>query len=377
MTTLQDVLLQQQDSDRALGYLGDQTQRYSTQDMMITHAQGRVLDRDPRYLTALLQETSFGKFLQDFRSINLDDPTKFAASVKEIAQKHGCSVREEDNAIIVSDSSGLFSELRLPKPPKIEGEFIGSDKERNSPIYTSPNPEVIYGQWRNAVGAYYVDCHRRNVNNPNLILTLASRQTIEKALANSNNPLQGLILQDLRGAQGGGGGGYAQGVRASGYLRGQDWYGIHPREIAYNHQREMAELRFEQQKEMLDLRQTYQKQLRQEDFERRVALNFINNDIYAERRRIDAFYATTMGINRTYVDIWRRGALEAVRQFGNRRRSPEQNFLASAGVLGSTYLAIEVLGPAVTRRAGQTPRILAREGFGDPWTVRYKPAEAA
>jgi hypothetical protein len=380
MTTLQDVLLEQQDSQgRALGYLGEQTQRYSPQDMMITHVQDRVLRGDPRYIQALMQETSFGKFLKEITSINLQDPTKFLSSVEEIAKKNGCVVKKEGGQIIVSDPSGTFSELRLPLPPEIQGELIGMDKKRgNIPIYTSPNPAILMGQWKNAVAASYVDCYRRNVNNPNLALTLASRQMIEKALSNGNNPLQGLIVNDLRGTQGGGRAGYGEGLRASGYLGNQGWDGgYNLRERAYDHQREMTELRFEQQREMLELRQNHQRELRQEEFERRRVLNYDNLDIHAERRRIDALYGTTMRINNTYVDIWRRGSQEAIGQFGNRRRSLEENAAASLGVLGVTYLAVEFLGPVVTRRAGQTPRVLAREGFGDPWIVRYERAKAA
>jgi len=377
MTTLQDVLLEQQDSQgRALGYLGDQTQRYSPQDMMITHVQDRVLRGDPRYIQALMQETSFGNFLKEITSINLQDPENFSSSVREIATKNGCVVKDEGGQIIVSDPSGIFSELRLPLPPEIQREPIGNDEKRN-PIYISPNPAILLGQWRNAVAASYVDCYRRNVNNPNLALTLASRQTIEKALSNTNNPLQGLIVTDLR-SQGGGRVGYGEGLRASGYLGNQGWDGgYNPRERAYDHQREMTELRFEQQREMLELRQNHERKLRQEEFERRRVLNHDNLDIYAERKRIDALYATTMRINNTYVDIWRRGSLEAIGQFNNRRRSWEQNAAASVGVLGATYLAVEFLGPVVTRRAGQTPRVLAREGFGDPWIVRYERAKAA
>jgi len=379
MTTLQDVLLETQGSEgRALGYLGDQNQRYSPQDMMITHVQDRVLRGDPRYIQALMQETSFGKFLKEITSINLQDPEKFSSSVREIAEKNGCVVKNEGGQIIVSDPSGTFSELRLPLPPEIQRELIGTDKERgNTPIYISPNPAIILGQWRNAVAASYVDCYRRNVNNPNLALTLASRQMIEKALSNTNNPLQGLIVTDLR-TQGGGRVGYGEGLRASGYLGNQGWDGgYNSRERAYDHQREMTELRFEQQREMLELRQNHERALRQEEFERRRVLNYDNLDIYAERRRVEALYGTTMRINNTYVDIWRRGSLEAIGQFNNRRRSWEQNAAASAGVLGATYLAVEFLGPVVTKRAGQTPRVLAREGFGDPWIVRYERAKAA
>jgi hypothetical protein len=377
MTTLQDVLLEQQDSEgRALGYLGDHAQRYSPQDMMITHVQDRVLRGDPRYLQALMQETSFGKFLQEITSINLQDPEKFLSSVREIAEKNGCVVKKEGDQIIVSDPSGIFSELRLPLPPEIKREPIGNDEKRN-PIYTSPNPAIILGQWRNAIAASYVDCYRRNVNNPNLVLTLASRQMIEKALNNTNNPLQGLIVTDLR-SQGGGRAGYGEGLRASGYLGNQGWdRGYNLRERAYDHQREMTELRFDHQREMLELRQNHQRELRQEEFERRRVLNYDNLDNYAERKRIDALYRATVGINDTYRRIWERASLEAIRQFNNRRRSWEQNAAASVSVLGVAYLAGEVLGPVVTRRAGQTPRVLAREGFGDPWIVRYERAKAA
>jgi len=376
MTTLQDVLLEQQGSEgRALGYLGDQTQRYSPQDMMITHVQDRVLRGDPRYIQALMQETSFGKFLQEITSINLQDPREFLPSVEEIAKKNGCVVNREGGQIIVSDPSGIFSDLRLPLPPKIQ---IRGDTERgNTPIYTSPNPAIILGQWRNAVAASYVDCYRRNVNNPNLALTLASRQMIEKALNNSNNPLQGLIVTDLR-SQGGGRAGYGEGLRASGYLGNQGWDGGYDsRQRAYDHQREMTELRFEQQRKMLELRQDHERRLRQEEFERRRTLEHDKLDNHAERRRIDALYGTTMEINKTLVGLWRRGWLEAIGQFNNRGRSWEKNALASVWVLGATYLAVEFLGPVVTRRAGQTPRVLAREGFGDPWIVRYERAKAA
>jgi len=379
MTTLQDVLLEQQDSQgRALGYLGDQTQRYSPQDMMITHVQDRVLRGDPRYIQALMQETSFGKFLKEITSINLQDPKNFSSSVIEIARKNGCVVKNEGGQIIVSDPSGIFSELRLPLPPETQRELIGHDKERgNTPIYISPNPAILFGQWRNAVAASYVDCYRRNVNNPNLVLTLASRQMIEKALNNTNNPLQGLIVTDLR-TQGGGRVGYGEGLRASGYLGNQGWDGGYDsRQRAYDHQREMTELRFEHQREMLELRQDHERALRQEEFERRRMLEHDKLGIDAERKRIDALYRTTLELNRIYGRIWERASLEAIGQFGNRGRSWEKNAAASLSVLGATYLAVEFLGPVVTRRAGQTPRVLAREGFGDPWIVRYERAKAA
>jgi hypothetical protein len=379
MTTLQDVLLEQQDSEgRALGYLGDQTQRYSPQDMMITHVQDRVLRGDPRYIQALMQETSFGNFLKEITSINLQDPTKFLSSVEEIAKKNGCVVKNEGGQIIVSDPSGIFSELRLPLPPENQRDLIGHDKKRgNTPIYISPNPAIILGQWRNAVAASYVDCYRRNVNSPNLVLTLASRQMIEKALSNTNNPLQGLIVTDLR-TQGGGRVGYGEGLRASGYLGNQGWDGgYNSRQLAYDHQREMTELRFRHQIGMLELRQNHERTLRQEEFERRRVLNYDNLDKYAEHKRVDALYRATVGINDTYRRIWERASLEAIGQFNNRRRSWEQNAAASVSVLGVAYLAGEVLGPVVTRRAGQTPRVLAREGFGDPWIVRYERAKAA
>ena len=379
MTTLQDVLLEQQGSEgRALGYLGDKTQRYSPQDMMITHVQDRVLRGDPRYIQALMQETSFGKFLKEITSINLQDPKNFSSSVIEIARKNGCVVKNEGGQIIVSDPSGIFSELRLPLPPETQRELIGHDKERgNTPIYISPNPAILFGQWRNAVAASYVDCYRRNVNNPNLVLTLASRQMIEKALNNTNNPLQGLIVTDLR-TQGGGRVGYGEGLRASGYLGNQGWDGGYDsRQRAYDHQREMTELRFEHQREMLELRQDHERALRQEEFERRRMLEHDKLGIDAERKRIDALYRTTLELNRIYGRIWERASLEAIGQFGNRGRSWEKNAAASLSVLGATYLAVEFLGPVVTRRAGQTPRVLAREGFGDPWIVRYERAKAA
>jgi hypothetical protein len=139
----------------------------------------------------------------------------------------------------------------------------------------------------------------------------------------------------------------------------------------------MTELRFEQQREMLELRQNHERTLRQEEFERRRVLNYDNLDNYAERKRIDALYATTMRINNTYVDIWRRGSEQALKQLSDRGRSWEEKVARSASALLITGLAVEVLGPVVTRRAGQTPRVLAREGFGDPWIVRYERAKAA
>ena len=377
MTTLQDVLLESQDGQgRALGYLGDQTQRYSPQDMMITHVQDRVLRGDPRYIQALMQETSFGNFLKEITSINLQDPENFSSSIRKIAERNGCVVKNEGGQIIVSDPSGIFSELRLPLPPDIQREHIRNDEKRN-PIYISPNPAILLGQWRNAVAASYVDCYRRNVNNPNLVLTLASRQMIEKALSNTNNPLQGLIVTDLR-SQGGGRVGYGEGLRASGYLGNQGWDGGYDsRQRAYDHQREMTELRFEHQREMLELRQDHERKLRQEEFERKRVSKYDDLDIYAERRRIEALYGTTMRINNTYVDIWRRASLEAIGQFSNKKRSWEENLAASAGVLLVTGIAAKYLGPVVTRSAGQTPRVLLREGFGEPWIVRYERAKAA